>query len=125
MKIVTTKSPTQKLINGVKYNNYRVDRRKPFFDKTSRMRVLCKTKKILCPQTRNELADLFREAYLPVPTWLRQKITITQSKRKTLNKILFEAQLDSTHCKRTLLKDNWSGRLHLAWHDINEVPLCK
>lgn len=117
--------PLKNAAVGAKGTHYHNEGEQPFFGQTSQIKVEPKTYIKLCSTTRNELAWLLKQYGESVPTWLRKKFVINQFRRKALNKAFCESQLDVTHCERLSPEDDWSTYLHLAWHQINGVELCK
>lgn len=80
--------------------------------------------KLSCYQL-DELARLFKDYGIKKPGWLRQKFLIDQRRRKRLNCVLFEAGCDASACDTFIPGDDWSSALHVAWHLINEKPICR
>ncbi len=74
--------------------------------------------------THNETKWLFKQYGHSVPTWLRKRFVTNQRRSKRINDELREAQLDRAYCGKCSHEDDWASKLHLLWHEINEVEKC-
>ena len=74
--------------------------------------------------TLRETKWLFEQYGHTKPGWLRRKFTVNQRRRKMLNDIMREAQLDKVYCSKCSCADDWAGTLHILWHQLNEVEKC-
>lgn len=74
--------------------------------------------------TLQETKWLFEQYGQEKPGWLRRKFTINQRRRKMLNDLMREAQLDKAYCCKCSCADDWAGMLHILWHQVNEVEKC-
>lgn len=125
MKDFKKESHDQNKQNGSEHTNSAPDHQTPISDPTSQMKVSSKIKITI---TRKQLVAakwLFKQSDKPKPSWLRQKFYINQRRRKCLNAELIEAQLDRVFCDHYQDTEAWYDLLHLLWHQINGMPLCK
>lgn len=89
------------------------------------LEVTPKNKIIIAKEQRVEAARLFKDYSLNCPGWLRNEFKLNQRRRKLLNSVLFEAGVDDSYCGKCVDDEDWSGLLHLLWHQINGVTECK
>lgn len=75
-------------------------------------------------QLHYELTRLYKDSLLKKPGWLRCTFQIDQRRRKNLNTRLYEAGLDSNWCGHCCDASDWSGMLHVFWHELNGRPKC-
>lgn len=117
-------SPTQKTQNGSEHTNSAPDYQTTIYDTTSQMKVSSKIEITISRKQLTEAKWLFEQSGKRKPDWLRQKFSIDQRRRKSLNTELVEAQLDRVFCERYRNTDEWYDLLHLLWHNINGGSSC-
>ena len=91
---------------------------------TSQVEVKNKNEIIICDAQFKEIKWLFSQYDIEKPGWLRRKFRINQRRRKCLNDVIGEAQLDRIYCDTECLNGDWSMQIHHIWHDINGVIRC-
>lgn len=120
----TVESPTQNIQKQAGRMNYAPSTQKQILDTTSLRKVSSKKEIKLGRKQFTETRWLFNQYGLKTPSWLRGKFLLNQSRRKSLNDNLREAQLDKAFCGHCYDKNDWSGLLHSLWHDINGGSSC-
>ena len=111
--------------NGSEHINYAPDTQTPISDPTSQRKVKTKTQITLSSEQFKHTRWLYKQYGRKTPSWLRKTFALNQYKRKSLNDILHEAQLDVAFCGKCTDFSEWHDQLHLVWHQINGVPPCK
>ena len=97
---------------------------KPETASTSKRNVRRKNDIKITKTQRDWTAYLFRQYGIQVPGWLRTSFAINQRRRKLLNDIFRDANVDNGYCKQCVKQDDWSYHAHCVWHIVNEVSLC-
>lgn len=117
-------SHIQNITKDSKCIDYAINNQTPIEATTLQRKVTTKTEICLEPRQLHETKWLFRQYELPKPGWLRQRFLLNQRRRKCLNDVLSEAQLDGSFCSDCHNLDDWSGLLHSLWHKVNQEKIC-
>lgn len=117
-------SPTKNLQKQAGRINYATRTQTQISDMTSQRKVSSKKEITLGRKQFNETRWLFNQYGLKTPSWLRGKFLLNQSRRKSLNDNLREAQLDKVFCGHCQDENDWATLLHLLWHNINGGSSC-
>lgn len=118
------KSRTQNKQKTQKHTYSRVSTQTAILVPTLQREVKTKNETKITRQTLYELARLYKDAYTEKPGWLRCYFTVDQRRRKKLNCMLRESGLDGNWCGHSCDTSEWSGLLHVFWHDLNGRPKC-
>lgn len=124
MKNLEEESRTQNMQDGSGRINYAPDTQAQVSSPTSQSKVKTKTQITLGSEQFNYTRWLYKQYGYKTPSWLRKSFVINQYRRKSLNDILHEAQLDSVFCGKSTGSSEWHDQLHLVWHDINGGSSC-
>lgn len=125
MKNFKEESRIQKQQKQEERVNYAPDHQTPVSGPTLQRKVSSKIEVTITHDQLIAIKWLFKQYELKAPGWLRQKFYINQRRKKCLNVELIDAQLDKAYCGHGHDLEVWDGLLHLLWHQINGVPLCK
>lgn len=109
---------------GCRSTTSRIEAQKSKTAPTSQRTVRSKIKVSITKPQRDWVAYLFRQYDKPVPGWLRTSFVINQRRRKLLNDIFKEANVDGGYCGQCIYQDDWSYHTHCVWHVLNEIPIC-
>lgn len=122
---ITVESRHKKLSETVERINYAPDTQTAVLDPTLQRRVTNKIEIKLSAEQFSWIRWLFIQYGQVKPGWLRRKFKLNQRRKKLLNDILREAQLDKVMCAQARGGEDWACILHSVWHEVNGVELCK
>ncbi|HKR82243.1 MAG TPA: hypothetical protein VJR27_04580 [Candidatus Saccharimonadales bacterium] len=118
-------SRNQNKQNGSEHINSAPDHQTPILASTSQREVKTKTQIKLSSEGFKHTRWLYKQYGRKTPSWLRKTFVLNQYRRKSLNDMLHEAQLDDAFCGKYAGTNEWHDQLHLVWHAINRRPSCK
>ncbi len=124
-KNITVESRSKKLDKYAKRTNYAPDTQTAVLDPTLQRRVINKIEIKLSTEQFKWIRWLFMQYGQVKPGWLRRKFKLNQRRKKLLNDILREAQLDKVMCAQARGDEDWVCILHSVWHEVNGVELCR
>lgn len=122
---ITVESRSKKLGEYAESTNYAPDTQTAVLYPTLQRKVINKIEIELSAEQFNWIRWLFMQYGQVKPGWLRRKFKLNQRRKKLLNDILREAQLDKVMCAQARGGKDWAYILHSVWHEVNGVELCK
>ncbi len=110
--------------NGSGRINYALNTQTPILGTTSQSKAKTKTQITLSNEQFKHTRWLYKQYERKTPSWLRKTFVLNQYRRKSLNDVLHEAQLDEAFCGKCTDMSEWHDQLHLVWHNIMGRPSC-
>ncbi len=123
--MITLETRTQNKQKPNKHTNTRLGTQTQVLGQTLYRNVEVKNEIRITRSQLHELTRLHKDSFTEKPGWLRQCFTINQRRRKYLNNLLDDSGLAGDWCGHSCDIEDWAGMLHVFWHLINEVQLCK